>query len=37
MWHQQIHDKLCDLLRQMDLKIIEACLSHLADILVQQQ
>ena len=22
MWHQQIHDKLCDLLKQLDVKII---------------
>ena len=26
MWHQQIQDKLCDLLKQLDVKIIGVCL-----------
>ena len=36
MWHQQIHDE-CDLLKQLDVKIIWVCLSHLVVILVQEQ
>ena len=27
MWHQQIHEKLCDLLKQLDVKIIYTTLT----------